>query len=38
MTLDQLASMGHGDNERIDVTSLTMVTDLWDVLVRDFLG
>lgn len=38
LTLDDLASMGHGDDERVDVESLGMVTDMWDALVRDFLG
>ena len=38
VSLEDLASMGHGDNERIDIESLRMVTELWDVLVRDFLG
>ena len=38
MDLEDLAAMGHGDDERIDVESLEMVTELWDVLVRDFLG
>ena len=38
MTLDDIAAMGHGDDERIDVESLGMVTNMWDVLIRDFLG
>jgi acetylornithine deacetylase/succinyl-diaminopimelate desuccinylase-like protein len=38
LSIEDLATMGHGDDERIDVESLAMVTDLWDVLVRDFLG
>jgi len=38
MTLEELAAMGHGDNERVDVASLDLATSLWDVLVRDFLG
>lgn len=38
LSLDDLAAMGHGHNERVDVESLAMVTTLWDVLVRDFLG
>jgi len=38
LTLEELAAMGHGDNERVDVESLELVTSLWDVLVRDFLG
>jgi acetylornithine deacetylase/succinyl-diaminopimelate desuccinylase-like protein len=36
--LEELAAMGHGDDERIDVESLAMVTDLWDAVARDFLG
>ena len=37
-SLDELASMGHGDNERIDVRSLEMITDMWGALARDFLA
>ncbi len=33
--MDELAAMGHGDDERIDVESLGMVTALWDAVVRD---
>ena len=36
--LDELATMGHGDDERIDVESLDMAVEMWDALVRDFLG
>ena len=36
--LDDLATMGHGDNERVDVDSLEMCTDFWEGLARDFLG
>jgi acetylornithine deacetylase/succinyl-diaminopimelate desuccinylase-like protein len=38
MTLEELGTMGHGDDERIDVESLRLVTDMWGVLARDFLG
>jgi acetylornithine deacetylase/succinyl-diaminopimelate desuccinylase-like protein len=38
MSLDQLATMGHGDDERIDLESLDLAVELWDNLVRDFLG
>jgi acetylornithine deacetylase/succinyl-diaminopimelate desuccinylase-like protein len=38
ITMDDLASMGHGDDERIDIESLGMVTALWDAVVRDLLG
>jgi acetylornithine deacetylase/succinyl-diaminopimelate desuccinylase-like protein len=38
ISLEELATMGHGDNERVDVESLRMVTDLWPALARDFLG
>lgn len=38
ITLDDIALMAHGDNERIDVDSLAMTTQLWDCLARDFLG
>jgi acetylornithine deacetylase/succinyl-diaminopimelate desuccinylase-like protein len=35
---DELATMGHGDDERVDVESLEMAVELWDALARDFLG
>lgn len=35
ISMDDLAAMGHGDNERIDLESLGMVTQLWDAVVRD---
>ena len=38
MDLELLASMGHGDNERVDLETLEMCTKLWDVLARDLLG
>lgn len=38
LTLDDFATMAHGDDERIDLASLGMVTNMWDVLIRDFLG
>jgi acetylornithine deacetylase/succinyl-diaminopimelate desuccinylase-like protein len=38
VSLDELATMAHGDNERIDLRSLEMSTDLWESLARDFLG
>ncbi len=36
--LETLATMAHGDDERVDLESLRMITDMWDVLVHDFLG
>jgi acetylornithine deacetylase/succinyl-diaminopimelate desuccinylase-like protein len=36
--LEEIAAMGHGDNERIDIESLDMSVELWDALVRDFSG
>lgn len=38
ISMDDLASMGHGDDERIDVESLGMVTALWDAVARDLQG
>jgi acetylornithine deacetylase/succinyl-diaminopimelate desuccinylase-like protein len=38
ISLEDLAAMGHGDNERIDVDSLSLVTRMWPALIRDFLG
>lgn len=37
MPLETLATMAHGDDERIDVESLDMITDLWDALIHDVL-
>jgi acetylornithine deacetylase/succinyl-diaminopimelate desuccinylase-like protein len=37
-SLDQIATMAHGDDERIDVESLEMSVRLWETLVADFLG
>jgi acetylornithine deacetylase/succinyl-diaminopimelate desuccinylase-like protein len=38
MSLEELGTMGHGDDERVDVESLRLVTEMWGVLARDFLG
>jgi acetylornithine deacetylase/succinyl-diaminopimelate desuccinylase-like protein len=38
MNLEEMGSMGHGDDERIDVESLDLVTAYWGELVREFLG
>jgi acetylornithine deacetylase/succinyl-diaminopimelate desuccinylase-like protein len=37
LSMDDLASMGHGDDERIDVESLDMVREMWGVLLADLL-
>jgi len=34
----QFASMFHGDNERVDVESLRLSTELWEALITQFLG
>jgi len=36
--LDELTSMAHGNNERVDVESLDMLTAMWRALAVDFLG
>lgn len=36
--LDALAAMTHGKDERVDVESLDMLTDMWGALARDLLG
>lgn len=38
VTLAEFASRFHGHNERIDVTSLGLCTDLWVGVVKDLLG
>lgn len=35
---DEFAAMFHGDNERVDVDSLRLTTQLWDAVVRDVVG
>jgi acetylornithine deacetylase/succinyl-diaminopimelate desuccinylase-like protein len=34
----EFARMFHGDNERIDVESLRLSTELWEALIKEFLG
>ena len=34
----EFARMFHGDNERIDVESLRLWTELWEELIKEFLG
>jgi acetylornithine deacetylase/succinyl-diaminopimelate desuccinylase-like protein len=34
----QFASMFHGDDERVDVESLRLTTELWEGLIRDLMG
>jgi acetylornithine deacetylase/succinyl-diaminopimelate desuccinylase-like protein len=38
LTFEQYATMFHGDNERVDVDSLRLSTELWDALARDVLA
>jgi acetylornithine deacetylase/succinyl-diaminopimelate desuccinylase-like protein len=38
MTFEQFASMFHGDDERVDVESLRLSTDMWQVLARELVG
>jgi acetylornithine deacetylase/succinyl-diaminopimelate desuccinylase-like protein len=33
----EFATMCHGDNERVDVESLELTTQLWDAVIEDFL-
>lgn len=37
MSLDEYGAMFHGDDERIDVASLQLSTDLWEALAHDLL-
>ena len=37
LTFEQYATMFHGDNERVDVESLGLSTELWQALARDVL-
>ena len=36
--IDELVTMFHGDDERIDQESLRLTTELWERIARDFLG
>jgi acetylornithine deacetylase/succinyl-diaminopimelate desuccinylase-like protein len=38
MSMRDFFSMFHGDNERVDVESLRLSTELWLRVARDFLG
>ena len=38
LTIDDLATMFHGDDERVDTESLRLSTELWQQLALDFLG
>jgi acetylornithine deacetylase/succinyl-diaminopimelate desuccinylase-like protein len=38
ITFEQYSTMFHGDDERVDVESLRLSTELWEALARDFLG
>jgi hypothetical protein len=35
---EEFSAMFHGDDERVDVESLRLSTDLWDVVARDLLS
>ncbi len=37
VTLEAYASMFHGDNERVDLESLRLSTELWEATARDLL-
>jgi len=38
LTLEDYGTMFHGDDERVDVDSLRLSTDLWDAVARDLLA
>ena len=38
ISFGEFASMFHGDDERVDVESLGLTTELWRAVVQDFLG
>jgi acetylornithine deacetylase/succinyl-diaminopimelate desuccinylase-like protein len=38
LSFEDYGSMFHGDDERIDVASLDLSTDMWEALSRDLLG
>ena len=38
MSFSDFASMFHGDDERIDVESLRLATEFWEIVARDLVG
>jgi acetylornithine deacetylase/succinyl-diaminopimelate desuccinylase-like protein len=38
LSFEDYGSMFHGDDERVDVESLELSTDMWEALARDLLG
>lgn len=38
ISFDRYSAMFHGDNERVDVDSLDLSTQMWEALARDFLA
>ncbi len=38
MRYEDYAVMFHGDDERVDVESLRLSAEMWEVLARDFLA
>jgi len=38
MTFEEYGTMFHGDDERIDIDSLVLSTELWDAVARDLLS
>ncbi len=38
MSFEDYGSMFHGDNERVDIDSLVLSTELWDATARDLLS
>jgi acetylornithine deacetylase/succinyl-diaminopimelate desuccinylase-like protein len=37
LSFEQYSTMFHGDNERVDIDSLRLSTELWQALARDVL-
>lgn len=38
VTFEEFGKMFHGDDERVDVESLRLSTELWEAVARDFVG
>ena len=38
LTFEEFGRMFHGDDERVDVESLRLSTEMWHALARDLLG
>jgi hypothetical protein len=38
MSIDEYSVMFHGDDERVDIESLRLSTELWEAVAHDLVG